>query len=294
MNNPAISVILPVYNGTATLYSAINSVLEQTFTDYEIIILDDGSNDNSLEVISIFNDPRISVIFDGANKGLAYRLNQGIDLARGRYIARMDQDDLCFPERFDRQFTFLESHPEVDLLGCRTIVFRGICDIVGLMSFHGTSHDDICAKPWDSIHLAHPTWMGRKGWFLKYRYRIPEIYLAEDQELLLRSYPESIFACLDEVLLAYRRTHFLFYKTMLQRSSLLKMQLHRFAYRREWFNTTRAVLLIFAKMLVDCIAALPGCEDLFFKRMAKPVPQSVLDKFHKLKFENESSIIKIK
>jgi glycosyltransferase involved in cell wall biosynthesis len=285
MSDPLISVIMPVYNGAETLVWAISSVLGQTFEDYEILFLDDGSTDNSLQVASMFSDSRIRVLTDGVNQGLAYRLNQGIDLARGRYIARMDQDDMCFPERFARQFEFLESRPDVDLLGCRAMVFRSAQDIVGLMPFFGATHEEICASPWNSIRLSHPTWMGRAEWFRKYRYRMPEVILAEDQELLLRAYPESHFACLGEVLFAYRRTHFRLYKTLCQRSSLLKMQFNHFVRRRQWLNAAMSVFTIIVKMSVDIAAALPGCSRLFFRRMGDPIPPSMVEKFRNLKFD---------
>jgi glycosyltransferase involved in cell wall biosynthesis len=288
MTSPLISIILPVYNGAATLSDAIRSILEQTFKNYEILLLDDGSTDSSLNVARTFSDLRLRVIHDRANHGLAYRLNQGIDLARGRYIARMDQDDICFPERFAKQLAFLEAHPDIDLLGCRAIVFRSAQNIVGLMPFHGATHEEICASPWNSIRLVHPSWMGRTEWFRHYHYRIPEVVLAEDQELLLRAYPESRFACLGEVLLAYRRERFRLNKTLLQRFSLLGMQLSHFTRRHEWSSATMSVSLTFIKILVDCVAALPGCERLFFLRMAEPIPHSVVEKFRSLKLNGLS------
>ena len=204
MSSPQVTVVLPVYNGGATLAVALRSVLAQTFEDYELLVLDDGSTDNSLRVARSFSDCRLHVLSDGMRHGLAARLNQGVDFARGRYIARMDQDDICFPERLARQFDFLENHSEIDLLGCRAVVFRNAREIIGLVPFRRT-HEEICTDPWRGLYLVHPSWMGRADWFRRHRYRIPEVVLAEDQELLLRAYRESRFACLDEVLLAYRK-----------------------------------------------------------------------------------------
>jgi glycosyltransferase involved in cell wall biosynthesis len=284
---PSVTVVLPVYNGEATLAVAIQSVFNQTFQDYELLLLDDGSTDNSLRVASMFSDPRLSILSDGTNRGLAARLNQGIDLARGKYIARMDQDDVCFPERFAKQFAFLEASPDTDLLGCRAIVFRGAQDVVGLMPFHGATHEEICASPWNSVRLAHPTWMGRTKWFRHYRYHIPEVVGADDQELLLRAYPESRYACLDEVLLAYRRERFFLNKTLFQRSSLLRMQFSYFMRRCQWSNAMMSVSMTLGKMFIDVLAALPGCERLFFVRMGMgaPIPPSVAEKFSSLKLD---------
>ena len=143
-NLPSISVVLPIYNGATTLSKAIRSVLGQTFRHYELVLLDDGSTDDSLDIAKTFSDPRIRVIHDGANYGLAYRLNQGIDLAQGRYIARMDQDDICFPERLAKQFEFLESHPGIDLLGCRAIAFSDN-QILGIDTFPQNTRGDLCS-----------------------------------------------------------------------------------------------------------------------------------------------------
>jgi glycosyltransferase involved in cell wall biosynthesis len=281
MTDPFVSVILPVYNGSATLAAAMRSVLTQSFQDFELLILDDASSDNSQQVASQFSDNRIRIVSNQINSGLAYQLNQGIDLARGRYIARMDQDDLCFPERFARQIDFLERHPEIDLVGCRAIAFRGPKEIIGMMPFR-SSHEAICAHPWNVFYLAHPTWMGRSEWFRHYRYRIPEVFLAEDQELLLRAYPKSRFACLDDVLLAYRKERFNLNKPLLARRSLLRAQLMHFIPRRQYSNAALALAITLVKIAVDCIAAIPGCEYAFFRRMSEPVSASVSNELQRL------------
>src|SRR5438094_2743094 len=99
-NDPLISVLLPVYNASAYLATAIESILTQTFRNYELIIINDGSTDDSLSIIRSFTDDRIKLIDNPANIGLIESLNKGIDLARGKYIARMDADDISLPTRF--------------------------------------------------------------------------------------------------------------------------------------------------------------------------------------------------
>lgn len=103
-------MILPVYNGQKYLDEAINSVLRQTFGDFEFIIIDDGSNDRSVELLRSYSDSRIK-IFSRANKGLAATLNEGISYSKSTYLARMDQDDKSEPERFQRQIDFMENNP---------------------------------------------------------------------------------------------------------------------------------------------------------------------------------------
>jgi glycosyltransferase involved in cell wall biosynthesis len=124
MPSPKISVIMPIYNGERYLSEAIESTLNQTFSDFEFLILDDGSTDRSSSIISGYNDPRIKV-FSHANRGLAATLNRGIALAAGKYIARQDQDDLSLPERFERQITFLENNPRVGMVGTWAKIFEG-------------------------------------------------------------------------------------------------------------------------------------------------------------------------
>jgi len=113
---PKISVILPVYNSEKYLGEAIASILNQSFSDFELIILNDGSTDNSKNVIESFNDKRI-VLVDQSNLGLAATLNRGIMMARGELIARQDNDDVSLPDRLEKQIEFLESNPHISLLG---------------------------------------------------------------------------------------------------------------------------------------------------------------------------------
>src|SRR4051812_15533497 len=113
---PKISVLLPVYNAEPYLKEAIDSVLQQTFADFELIIINDGSKDRSADIIKSYTDKRILFI-DQENIGLSATLNKGIALARGEYIARQDNDDISRPERFRKQVTYLDAHPRTMLLG---------------------------------------------------------------------------------------------------------------------------------------------------------------------------------
>ena len=108
---PVVSVIMPVFNGEAHLKEAIESILTQTFDDFELIIVNDGSKDRSGEIIRSFTDKRIRYMENDQNRGLIYSLNRAIDTAVGRYIARMDADDVCFPDRLEVQKKWLERNP---------------------------------------------------------------------------------------------------------------------------------------------------------------------------------------
>jgi glycosyltransferase involved in cell wall biosynthesis len=113
---PIVSVVLPLYNCPAYIGRSVQSILDQTFEDFELIIIDDGSTDNTPEIAKTFSDSRIR-FFQQKNQGLASTLNRGIELARGKYIARHDQDDIALPERFAKQVNYLEAHPACGMVG---------------------------------------------------------------------------------------------------------------------------------------------------------------------------------
>jgi glycosyltransferase involved in cell wall biosynthesis len=203
MERPLISIGMSAYNAASTVTTAIASILNQTEERWELLLVDDGSNDATLELAKRYQDPRIRILSDGRNLGLAARLNQTIDLARGEYYARVDSDDVAYPERFERQLAYLTSH-RVDLLGTAAVVFRGSGDLVGMLPCK-ESHEQIARFPWNGFSdLMHPTWMGRLEWFRRYRYRT-WCRKSQDREILLRSYRESRFACLNEPLIGYRQ-----------------------------------------------------------------------------------------
>lgn len=120
---PKVSVLMPTYNVEKYIAEAIESILNQTFTDFELIILDDGSTDGSADIAKSFTDNRIVYHHNDVNLGLANNLNIGLRMARGKYIARMDGDDISLPERFQTQIDFLEAHPDIDLCSCGLQMF---------------------------------------------------------------------------------------------------------------------------------------------------------------------------
>lgn len=120
---PSVSILMPVYNAEPYLSEAIQSMLNQTYADFELIILDDCSTDGSAAVIKSFTDARIVYHRNEINSGLANNLNAGLKLATGKYIARMDGDDISLPHRLQTQVEFLESHPEIDLCSCAMQMF---------------------------------------------------------------------------------------------------------------------------------------------------------------------------
>lgn len=247
---PEVSVLLPVRDGARTLALAMLSVLAQSFGDFELLVLDDGSVDASPDIALRFGDARVRLLRDGMKQGLAVRLNQGIAAAAGRYIARMDADDVSFPQRLARQVARLNAERSLDLLACRALIFDDSGAATGL-SPHRLSHESLCAQPWNGFYLVHPSWMGRADWFRRYRYHTPGRARAQDQELLLRAYPDSRFAVLDEILLGYRMGPIALRKILSARHCLLAAQVKRFAQRRQWRNLTLALLAAGLKLPRD-------------------------------------------
>lgn len=268
---PEISILLPVRDGARTIEAAALSILNQSFSDFELILLDDGSSDDTVERVRALRDDRIKIHSDGRKLGLAPRLNQGIGLARGRLLARMDADDVSLPCRLEIQRNYLLMHPDVDLVAGRAVVFRNDAEIIGLLPF-AAEHEEIMARPWRAVPLPHPTWMGRKKWFSQHLYRLPEVRRAEDQELLLRAAPVSRYACVPDVVLAYRQGRFDLRKTLLARRQLLAAQAGIFYRAGEWKKLLLVSLFFGAKVAVDLLAALPGGQRFFFARMAHAVP----------------------
>jgi glycosyltransferase involved in cell wall biosynthesis len=271
-NSLKVSIILPAYNAGDSLLLAVESIRQQTLREWELILLDDGSSDGSIEKIRNFNDNRIRIYSDNLHRGLSYRLNQGISLCRSKYIARMDADDICFMRRFELQFNFLQEHPAIDLVATKVIVFNDEdYSLIRLLPYKA-SHDLIIASPWRSIPMPHSSWMGRAEWFKRHLYKIPEVMRAEDQELLLRSMNESKFHTLPELLLAYRRSAFNFQKKLTARVSLLKTQIFYFNQKKQYSFLCYALLFFLSNVFIDFFAVSPKFLRLFFSRMISKIP----------------------
>jgi len=201
-DSPLVTIGLSIYNGGATLLEAVNSLRAQTYQNWELILIDDGSRDDSVRIARSFPDSRILALSDGLNKGLPARLNEAVALAKGKYFCRMDQDDIAFPQRLATQVAFLEAHPDVDLIASSVVVFRDDGSLTGVIEV-AQSHEAIGRRPWKGFYFPHPAWMGKTSWFTAHRY-VPTADGSEDQLLLYSAFDTSCFAGLREVLLAYR------------------------------------------------------------------------------------------
>ena len=203
IDNDLISIILPVFNAQKTLQRAINSIIKQTYPVWELIIVNDGSTDDSISIIKNINDKRVKKIFLKKNKGLVYCLNLGVSLSKGIYVARMDADDISLPERLFRQLQFLKYNIIYDLVGSQLYVFDD--DTKSIMDIHPKNEKKYLSKIYYfSYDIPHPTWMARTAWIKKYLYQEDNVY-SEDQELLIRASSKSNYFLINEPLLLYSK-----------------------------------------------------------------------------------------
>lgn len=232
-SSPTVTIALSVLNGGSLLKLAVCSIVNQTFYDWELLILDDGSTDGAIEQLPFLDDPRIVLVRDGQNKGLSERLNQAIIMAKGRYFARMDHDDICHHERLAMQVAFLDANPHIDLLATECFTMDENEKLNGSLP-SAIEHEAICARPWLGFPMPHPSWMGRIEWFRKHLYQSPGPYCCEDNELLLRAYRFSHYHTLSSYLLAYRvRTHTSWRKLYRTRIAMLNMQIKYFYQQKD-------------------------------------------------------------
>jgi glycosyltransferase involved in cell wall biosynthesis len=262
---------MPVFNCAATIAQAISSILNQTFKDWELLIIDDGSTDNTIDIAACFDDPRIILTKGGENKRLPTRLNECVNWARGKYFARMDADDIAYPGRLECQLDFLLSHPDVDLVGGWVVVFRNDGTVFGARRGPLT-HEQICAHPWKGIPMAHPTWIGKAEWFRRNPYDTPrQKFDTQDQDLLLRSHQKSRFAIVPEIVLGYREDSLSLSKILLARRDTCKTMV-RIAREEHRFTTAAlGIIGLVFKGLVDTIAVCTGLKYHLLRHRASAI-----------------------
>jgi len=193
MHTPLVSVGIPFLNCHKCLMDSIRSIFAQTFQDWELILVDDGSTDGSAAVAQSIDDPRVRLLPpDGMNKGLASRLNQIARAARGEFIARMDADDLCHPERLATQLGFFNNQPGVDVVGTSSYILDEHRRPLQKLIVRET-HEEIFKDRFRFVSVAHPTVMARSRWFRRFPYK-ETLSATEDYELWLRSGNSSVFA----------------------------------------------------------------------------------------------------
>ena len=197
---PKITVIMPVYNASSYLEEAISSILNQTFDDFEFLIFNDGSTDNSADIVQSYNDKRIKFIDSNLNKGYVYHLNHCIDLAQGEYIARMDADDISLPRRFEKQVAFMDANPNVGVCGTWFKIIG-----TGAEIRHPVDNDSIRLALLNHCAIGHPTVMLRTHLLKEYGLRYESSFVpAEDYFFWVAMSKHCDLANLPEFLLEYR------------------------------------------------------------------------------------------
>jgi glycosyltransferase involved in cell wall biosynthesis len=204
MKIPKVTVLMPVHNGGSYLPEAVNSILAQTFSDFEFLIVDDASTDQTVAFLQGIRDPRIRLLKSEQRLQIARALNLGLDHARGEWIARMDADDISLPDRLSRQLDFLEKHPDVGLCGGR-ITYFGF--YTGRFHDLPLSYEDVRSSALFDNPFTHPTVMMRRDLFERYGLRYdPDFCPADDYELWVRAMNHFPVMNMDRVVLRYR-TH---------------------------------------------------------------------------------------
>ncbi|MEJ7587423.1 MAG: glycosyltransferase family A protein [Ferruginibacter sp.] len=199
-----LTVGLPFYNSQKTLSNAIKSILIQSYTNWELVLIDDGSTDNSYNIAAQLaaTDSRIKLISDGTNRGLISRLNQVIDLAKGEYIARMDADDMMMPLKLERQMKVLLENERIDVIDTAAYTINEKDEPIGM---RGTEEIDT----WDKkrvlkkVLLFHPTIIAKTSWYKQNKYS-EDFVRSEDFELWCRTFDNTVFYRINQPFFLYR------------------------------------------------------------------------------------------
>ena len=193
---------MSVYNGAAYLREAVNSILSQTHTDFEFLIVNDGSTDGTAEILKSFSDPRVVIIKNTVNAGLGNSLNSGIKRARGEYIIRIDADDISPPTRIEEQISFMDAHPEVSISG-------SLAKLIGYerrpVKKYPESHDHILCHLLFHNVLIHSSVIMRKSALVENNlYYDPSFRYSQDYELWVRASRKVKIANIPRVLILSR------------------------------------------------------------------------------------------
>lgn len=201
MNTPLVSVVVPIHNGAQWLGQTLDSLFAQTYSHFEVVLVNDASTDNLREVLASFHDARLRVVHLQKNVGVSAARNQGIELAKGEFIAFCDADDLCQPQRFERQLTFLEQHPDIGLCGSAFSCF----DTQDRETVINPASDEEIRKAlMQGNCFGLSTIMARAGIFKAARFD-ETLYVAEDYELWTQLAASGVrLSNLPESLIRYR------------------------------------------------------------------------------------------
>ncbi len=272
-----VTIAIPFYNSEEYLDYAIRSVFNQTYTNWELILLDDGSSDNSLEIAKKYGyDERVKIISDHLNRGLVYRLNQSIMLAKGKFYARMDADDIMHVRRIETQVQYLNNNADIDVLGTAIYIIDSNSNIKGT-SFISESNR--------SSSFFHPSVIGKTEWFINNKYD-SRFERAEDTELWLRTQVMSKFYNIDEPLLFYRLNENNLYKKYLgSYKSVLKILKKGSRYKINRMECLKSIVVTYVKIIAYTLLHLANQDRVILKLRTKLVKDfdgcAALDDYNK-------------
>ncbi|MEW6038172.1 MAG: glycosyltransferase family A protein [Pseudomonadota bacterium] len=199
---PRVTILMPVYNGEKYLAAAMESILRQTFRDFILLLIDDGSSDSSLAIARSFGDPRVKVERNPENMGLVKTLNRGLDLVQTEFVARMDCDDIALPERLEKQIAFLDENPDIGMCGTAYELFH---ESVRQTIRPPCRHEEIVYGLLDDNVFLHSSVIVRMEVLNRHGLRYNEGYRhAEDYELWARLARHTHIGNLPQVLVRYR------------------------------------------------------------------------------------------
>jgi glycosyltransferase involved in cell wall biosynthesis len=279
ISSPLVTIGIPFFNAQSYLAFAIQSVISQSYTNWELILVDDGSTDQSLSIAKSFSDSRIRLLSDGLHLGLPIRLNQITSLARGFYVARMDADDIMFQDRIAQQVIYFVEHPEVDVLG------TGYCLVSTRNSILQLSitreQPDWGNAIFSGEFIAHPTVMARRDWYLKNPYS-KSYPRAEDRVLWVESRKQTVFRNIPKPLLFYRVYELDVKKYVATNKSLIKFYCHSLCNSSVPLLRSFLNLFLFITKTVLYLVANSFGSTFFIKRLScQSIDASQVDELEK-------------
>ena len=270
---PLVTIAIPFYNSAAYLGYSIQSVINQTYQNWELLLVDDGGQDGSRAIAERFasKDNRIRIIYDGLNKGLAARLNESVNKAKSEYYARMDADDIMDYDRIRRQVDYLQTHPEVDVVGSMAYIIdkdNYVISKSNLVNDNPQTVEDIL----NGGGFIHPSIMGKLSWFRSNPYD-KKLRRMQDLGLWLRSVEHSHFVILPENLMFYRAVGLPTLKKDWQEFRCSNELYHQILYKeqgRRW-QSVKLYTLSLIKLLIYFVFSFIGRTDYLVERRYQPI-----------------------
>lgn len=240
---PETSVIMSVHNGMPFLTDSVKSILNQTYKNFEFIIVDDASTDKTSKYLKSLKDKRIRLLKNSKNLGLAASLNKALKVARGEFIARMDADDISKPSRLETQVKFLINRPSIDICGSWVDLIDEDGKIVGTKKYPKTDKEIKKLLNWQSA-IIHPTFFTRDSFFKKLGGYNPDFDLAEDYEILTRAKKDFKMANISKKLLLWRLWEKRRSRQEMQKMSKMDLEIKRLSLRNHGISLPLILAII--------------------------------------------------